>query len=189
MICRVLLVSSSLGVVFPPSSVFPSLSLTCPFPASLHLHRIPSLVCVCLVFVPVCSLICTLHFLLSSFVATLSFWLSFILPGFLFFLCLSTFLPPSCFLCVVFHSCPHLVCQTVTQTDISFHLSSLNLMNHFLGHYFCSRRFIFIWAVSVIEDVLISQRSHRFTHPDVLAHWFHPSLLLCVYWMIITPVK
>ena len=32
--------------VFPPSSVFPLLSLTCPFSASHHLHFIPSLVCV-----------------------------------------------------------------------------------------------------------------------------------------------
>ena len=36
----------SFSNIFPPSCVFPFLSLTCPFPASLHLHLIPSLVCV-----------------------------------------------------------------------------------------------------------------------------------------------
>ena len=39
------------SMIFPPSSVFPFLCFICPFPASLHLYLIPSLVCLYIVFV------------------------------------------------------------------------------------------------------------------------------------------
>ena len=97
LMCLVLLFSSSLCVIFPPFSIFLFLSLTCPFPASLHLYLIPSLVCVCVdkvfeflhvfplasstvsqlgmfpIFVPCVFNGFLLCFCLSSFVSTLSF--------------------------------------------------------------------------------------------------------------------
>ena len=115
-VCHVLLFSSSLSVVFPPSCVFLFLSLTCPFTASLHLYLIPLLVylyivcglpnvfvsffCVLVWCHPVfpthmissvsmvCLMISLIYTLLKPFLLLpCCFWLSLSLPGLLVFVC------------------------------------------------------------------------------------------------------
>ena len=158
----------SFSNIFPPSCVFPFLSLTCPFPASLHLHLIPSLVCVykVLVFHSCLRLIVPWSPVMPPCVSRLH---SQCLPVvFLFFCCL-------CFHSFVLWFCLHFV-QAL--------LLLLLLFSGFLV--FCISSFLFAFYSPILPPVcclhlhphLASHNCNRTNWPE----WTQQTIAGCTWW-------